>query len=229
MLPLRREGQCLAHWKAGHTQWLEDLLGPHWLDRIKEVGVTTPHLFGTHNWRDSLPPIDPTIPEIFMEMTGYIANTPVGEGLGGALGCMAVPTLDDATLAIWYHTICEQARLGLPTIGLAPMEQWAPGCTKWDWRKEMRDKKKKFTCSHPWLFLDRMRPVRLGFAYPPGTPDVVRPSVQLAMRQSAEERDAMQLRAAEKVAEMIRTVAAAAEEGVQAGRMHHGVASGSGS
>lgn len=31
-----------------------------------QVGVTTPHLFGTHNWRDSLPPIDPTIPEIFM-------------------------------------------------------------------------------------------------------------------------------------------------------------------
>lgn len=97
----------------------------------------------------------------------------------------ALPTLDDTTLCLWYHTICEQvrtpntmslhssihqclffdeqtvflvvcclrgkcastlltclfyilpcfppiqARLGLPTIGLAPVEHWAPvsGCS----------------------------------------------------------------------------------------------------
>ncbi|PRW20434.1 AP2 isoform A [Chlorella sorokiniana] len=223
------EGQCLAHLRAGHYQWLEDLLGPEWRERIKEVGVSTPHLFGTHNWRASLPPIDPTVDIIFMEMTGWVANTPLSEGLASMMGWTNWPTLDDPTLALWYHTICEQAQLGLPTIGLSPVEHWSPTCTKWDWRQEMKDKRKKFTCSHPWLFLQRMRPVRLGFDYPPGTPDVVRPSVQRAMRQSAGEREAMQLRAAEEVAELVRKMAAAAEAGVQAGSMHHGVASSSAS
>jgi hypothetical protein len=38
------EGQCLAHLRAGHYQWLEDLLGPEWRERIKEVTVF--ELFG---------------------------------------------------------------------------------------------------------------------------------------------------------------------------------------